>query len=212
MKLCTIHEINNKIVDEFFALLWHHLLPKPNCLATNYYVARGLTQKLGLVHENIHACAKGCILFRGDHKDDVNCPKYGSAKYKDDVNNVLPMKVFHHFPIIPRLEQLFKTPTMFELMLWHPQNSSSDGLVKHPCNSKAWKHIQQKFPDFVVDPRNVHLGFVVDGVNPFKLTWSKWSMWPVMLLHYNLPPWLMFKFFFILFTLLILDRKRICHI
>ncbi len=88
-------------------------------MTTNYYVARALTQKLGLVYENIHACAIGCILFQGDHKDDINCPKCGIAKYKDDVNNVLPMKVLHHFLIIPRLEQLLKTPTMFELMLWH---------------------------------------------------------------------------------------------
>jgi hypothetical protein len=30
MNLCTIHKVNNKFVDEFFALLQHHFLPKPN--------------------------------------------------------------------------------------------------------------------------------------------------------------------------------------
>jgi hypothetical protein len=92
---------------------------------------------------------------------------------------------------------------MFELMLWHSQNSSLDGLVKHRCNSKAWKHIQQKLPDFAIDPQNVHLGFAIDGVNPFKLTWSTWSTLPVVLLNYNLPLWLTFNFFLILLTLLI---------
>ncbi len=78
MNLCIIHRINNKFVDEIFALLCHHLFPKPNYLTNNHYVAKALTQKLGLNYENIHACAKRGILFQGDHKDGVNCPKCGS--------------------------------------------------------------------------------------------------------------------------------------
>jgi hypothetical protein len=80
---------------------------------------------------SIYACAKGFILFRGDHKDDVNCTKCGSVKYKDVINKVLLMKMFHHFPIILRLQWLFKTFAMFELMLWQSQNSRLDGLMKH---------------------------------------------------------------------------------
>jgi ribosomal protein S27AE len=83
MNLCAVHEINNKFGDELFALLCHLLLLKPNCLVANYYAPKALTQKLGLNYENIHACVKGCILFQGDHKDDVNCPKCGSVQYKD---------------------------------------------------------------------------------------------------------------------------------
>jgi hypothetical protein len=63
MNLCIIHGVNNKFSDEHFALVCHHLLPEPNYLATNYYVARALTHKLGLDYENIHACPKGRILF-----------------------------------------------------------------------------------------------------------------------------------------------------
>jgi hypothetical protein len=131
MNLCTVHEINNKSANELFALLRHHLFPKPNCLATNYYVTRALTQKLGLDYENIHACAKRCILFRGDHKDDVNCPKCASVRYKDVVSKALRMKLFRHFPIILRLQWLFKTFARFDLMLWHSHNSNSNGLMKH---------------------------------------------------------------------------------
>jgi hypothetical protein len=93
-----------------------------------------LTQKFRLNYENIHACPKGCLFFRGDHIDDVSCPKCGSPCYKDVVNKVLFMKVFQHFPIIPRLQRLFKTPIVLKLMFWHSQNSSLDGLVKHPCD------------------------------------------------------------------------------
>jgi hypothetical protein len=75
------------------------------------------------------------------------------------------MKVLRHFPIMPRLQQLFKTPTMFKLMSWHSQNNSLDGLMSHPCDSKAWKHIHQKFPNFATNPRNVHLVLATNGVN-----------------------------------------------
>jgi hypothetical protein len=92
---------------------------------------------------------------------------------------------------------------MSELMLWHSQNSSSNGLVKHPCDSKAWKNVHEKFPTFALDPRNVHLALAANGVNPFKPTCSKWSTWPIMLLNYNLLPWLTTNFFFILLALLI---------
>jgi hypothetical protein len=33
---------------------------------------------------------------------------------------------------------------MSKLMLWHLENISRDGLVKHLCDSDAWKHIHEK--------------------------------------------------------------------
>jgi hypothetical protein len=103
--------------------------------------------------------------------------------------------MLRHFPIIPRLQRMFRTHVVFELMLWHSQNSSLDGLVRHPCDSKAWKHVHEKFPTFALNPRNVHLALAIDGVNPFKLTRSMWSTWLIMLLNYNFPPWLTTIFF-----------------
>jgi hypothetical protein len=42
--------------------------------------------------------------------------------------------------------------------------------MKHPYDSKAWKHVHKKYPCFALDPRNVHMAFVANGVNPYKLT------------------------------------------
>lgn len=94
MNLCIVHGINNKFAYELFAFLQHHLLREPNCVASNYNVARVLTQKLKLKHEKIHACAIRCVLSQRDHNDDVSCPKCGSVQYKDVINKVLLMKVF----------------------------------------------------------------------------------------------------------------------
>ncbi len=104
---------------------------------------------------------------------------------------------------------MFWTLAISSLMLWHAQNNSPNGLVKHPCDSKAWKHINERFPTFALDVRNVHLGLIVNGVNPYKLNCSTWSTWPIMLLNYNIPPWLTTNKFFVILTLLIPRKQSI---
>ncbi len=98
---------------------------------------------------------------------------------------------------------------MLYLMLWHAQNNSLNGLVKHPCDSKAWKHINERFPTFVLDVRNVHLNPAANGVNPYKLNHSTWSIWLIMLLNYNIPKWLTTKKLFMILALLIPGKKSV---
>jgi hypothetical protein len=33
--------------------------------------------------------------------------------------------------------------------------------------NKAWQHIDNIWPEFIVEPINVILGLAIDGVNPF---------------------------------------------
>ncbi len=86
MNLCIIHGVNKKFANELFTLLHLHLLPGDNYLPNNYYVAKTLTKRLGLDYKNIHACSKGCFLFRGTCKDYVRCPKCEVPCYKDERN------------------------------------------------------------------------------------------------------------------------------
>ena len=44
---------------------------------------------------------------------------------------------------------------------------------------------------------------------PFKQNQSSWSTWPVLLLNYNLPPWLTTKKFFVMLALLIPGRESV---
>ena len=61
----------------------------------------------------------------------------------------------------------------------------------------------EKNPDFAVDSRNVRLGLATDGFNPFRTMSVAHSTWPVVLIPYNLPPWLCMKQqFFILYVLI----------
>ena len=40
-----------------------------------------------------------------------------------------------------------------------------------------------------IDPRNMRLGLTSNGFNPFGYMSIFCSMWPVVLLPYNFPPW-----------------------
>ncbi|XP_062074808.1 uncharacterized protein LOC133778801 [Humulus lupulus] len=51
-------------------------------------------------------------------------------------------------------------------------------------------------------------GLSTDGINPHNNLSSKYSCWPVMLVIYNLPPWLCMKKKFTLLTLLISGPKQ----
>ena len=66
---------------------------------------------------------------------------------------------------------MFRTPAIFELMLWHAKNKNIDGLVRHPCDSKAWRHVHEVVDcSFGNDDHNIHLRLAADGMNPFS--WS----------------------------------------
>jgi len=51
------------------------------------------------------------------------------------------------------------------------------------------------------------MGLSLDGVNPHSLQSSKHSVWPVMMVFYNLPPYLVTKRFFISLTMIIPGPK-----
>ncbi len=169
VNLCRVHGVMNKFANELFAFLHQHLLPKPNCLVGSYYAAKTLTRKLGLNYKVIHTCAKRCVLFKREHIDVICCPKCDEPCHRDESNKLLLVKMLCHFLIIPKLQRMYRTPTLFELMEWHSKNSSPNGLVKHPCDSKGWKHVHEKFPNFASNLRNFHLALATNGVNPFKL-------------------------------------------
>jgi hypothetical protein len=170
MTFCTIHGVSNIFADQLFTLFRKHLLPSENQLPKNYHALKALIRKLGLNYNTIHACQGGCLLFRGQYEDATSCPKCKKPRYIDEARKQRPWKVLRHFPLIPRLKRMFGTPAISELMLWHAKNKSTDGLIRHPCDSKAWKHVHQTVDcSFGLDDRNIHLGMAADGVNPFKL-------------------------------------------
>ncbi|KAL5573185.1 hypothetical protein UlMin_022782 [Ulmus minor] len=76
-------------------------------------------------------------------------------------------------------------------MWWHSTGKSKDNdVMRHPVDGKAWQEFDKRHPQFAGDVRNVRLGLAADGFNPFGNMSFLYSMWPVVLTTYNLPPWL----------------------
>ncbi|GJW89393.1 hypothetical protein Tco_0164733 [Tanacetum coccineum] len=94
-----------------------------------------------------------------------------------------------YFPIIPRLQRLFKIQSISEDLRWHATRRITDGVLRHPADSQAWRTIDEKFPKIAEDPRNLRLGISADGVD-VNTGNRHHSVWPVLTVIYNLPPWL----------------------
>ena len=88
-------------------------------------------------------------------------------------------------------------------MRWHKDRKIKDGQLRHSADSITWKTLDSKYPSFVADPRNVRLGLASDGFNPFGIMSPSNSIWSVVLVPYNLPPWMCMKDPFFMMSLLI---------
>ncbi|KAK7264762.1 hypothetical protein RJT34_32372 [Clitoria ternatea] len=73
-------------------------------------------------------------------------------------------------------------------MRWHALNRTQEGFLCHSSNGKAWKCLDELYPDFSGEPCNVRLGLCTDGFNPFGQYGRAYSCWPVILTPYNLLP------------------------
>jgi hypothetical protein len=85
---------------------------------------------------------------------------------------------------------LFQTKESLEEAQWHKKKRQpNEKEMSHPTDGKAWKKFDKEQPMFAKDARIIRLGLATDGFNPFSEKNSKYSMWPVFVIPYNLPPW-----------------------
>ena len=203
MNVCRTHKATNACISELLHLFSKVILPSPNSLPGSEGVATSMLMRLGLKYDTIDACRNGCVLFRAEYAEMENCPVCNAARFKRVGMSSVPHKVLRHFPLILRLRRMFSTPHLAALMTWHADNISRDGKMRGPFDSPQWEHIRGRHSDFEAASRNIHLGLCADGVNPHSQKRSTHSLCPVLLLNYNISPWLTIKKFFIMLGLLI---------
>ena len=74
-------------------------------------------------------------------------------------------------------------------MRWHKdKRCETEGILRHPADDEGWKHFDEH-PCFALDTQNVRLTLSSDGFNPFGNMSTSYSMWPIILIPYNLPLW-----------------------
>ncbi|KAL8133946.1 hypothetical protein AgCh_009131 [Apium graveolens] len=182
--------------------LLKEVVPDINVPST-FNLAKNIIKDLGLDYKKIDACLNDCILYSGDNKDRVCCKTCGVSRWKGveqgqeqelDVNSSrIPAKVMRFFPLIPRLQRLYMFKDFAKKMVWHAVERKKDGKLRHPADGEAWKTMDPKYPEFSSEPRNVILGIVTDGFNPFRKMSATYSTWPIVVVNYNLPPWMNMK-------------------
>ena len=62
-----------------------------------------------------------------------------------------------------------------------------------PIDGSSLNNIEEKWPIFKDQPRNVRLSLAADGFNPFGEIRSTYTMWHVFVINNNLPPWMSIK-------------------
>ena len=194
------------------------MFPKGNELPKSTYYAKKLMCPLGLDYEKIDACPNDCVLYRNENADLVQCPRCGTSRFRLPAGvepmvgvKAPPSKVLWYLPIIPRFRRLFSLKGDAKNLRWHVDHrkgKEEDGMLRHPSDSPQWKTINTLYPQFGNEDRNLRLGLFTDGMNPFGSLSTQHSTWPVMLVIYNLPPWLCMKRKYIMLSLLISGPKQ----
>lgn len=187
----------------------HASIPK------SVYQMKKTIRDLGLCYEKIDACPNDCMLYWKEKRKNLECDICHTSRYKvsendpEDQSNEprnrkkIAAKVLRYFPLKPRLQRLYMSSKTAAFMRWHEETRTKDGCLRHPADSPAWNTFDFKYPEFAKEPRNVRLGLASDGFNPFRTMSVSHSTWPVVLLPYNLPPWMCMKQPYFMLSLLI---------
>ncbi|XP_021750930.1 uncharacterized protein LOC110716606 isoform X1 [Chenopodium quinoa] len=197
VKLLHLKVLNNWSDSSFDSLLklqgeaWGTNLPD------SYYEAKKLISNLGLECVKIDACKNDCILYWKQNEHLDKCPTCSLPRYKNvpkgacNGTKKVPRKVLRHFPLKSRLQRLYMSRKTAKDMRWHKEERVDDEVMRHPADSAAWKSFDEEYTSFSRDAHNVRLGLACDGFQPFDN--SQHSIWPVLLIPYNLPPWICMK-------------------
>ncbi|XP_021811122.1 uncharacterized protein LOC110754366 [Prunus avium] len=200
----------NKSFDTMLEI-WSSACPKPHNIPPSYYATNKMLKDLGLGFEKIDACKYDCALFYKEHENKDKCPECDEPRYKPSTSvkrKKVPQKVLRYFPLKPRLQRLFMSKNTAAYMRWHANKRvDEEGVMRHPADSIAWKEFDLIYPEFAQEPRNIRLGLATDGFNPFGNMSLSYSMWPVIVVPYNLPPWMCMKAQYSMMTLLIPGPK-----
>jgi hypothetical protein len=212
---CKTHGVSNSFLNELLMLLSMSILPKGNCLPKTEYEASKIMRRLGLAYNMIHACPVGCCLFKGELEDAEKCPVCDHDRFKMCGRSRVPCLILRHFPLIPQLQRMFSSKRLSKLNVWHHFHKSQDGKMRHTADSPQWNFVSTELEpeagceQFGKDPRDMHLGLALDGMNPYSEKRSTCSLTPVIVFNYNLPPWMVTKKYFVILCLLIPTQFRL---
>ncbi|XP_074324381.1 uncharacterized protein LOC141661296 [Apium graveolens] len=185
------HNCSNNGFDDLLRLIGS-VLPDDHKLPENYYTVRKMIKGLNMEYEKIDACENDCMLFYKEHSKKTKCDICKEDRYKvqkDPKKQKIPRKILRYFPITMRLQRLFMAEKTAKCMRWYHDRIAVEGELSHPADGDEWKQFDRRFQRFSKEIRNVRLGLSTDGFDPFRDKHAReYTVWPVVVIVYNLPP------------------------
>jgi hypothetical protein len=135
-------------------------LPDDHVLPKSMYEAQKLLRALKMTYEKIHACPKGCVLFRKEYAEAKYYPKCKSSRFmevdSDDGQKRqldIPMTVLRHLSFIQRIQRLYMTEESAKQMTW--QKMENDTILTRWCTHSMVKHGNTLMPFTVRKPKRL---------------------------------------------------------
>ncbi|XP_019082497.1 PREDICTED: uncharacterized protein LOC109125373 [Camelina sativa] len=182
-----------------------------NLAPPSYNAVQKLVSGLGLPYQMIDVCKENCMLFWRETEHLSQCRFCGADRFMMTSGRTkIPYQRMWYLPLADRLKRLYQSERTAAAMRWHAEHEFT-GEISHPSDAEAWKHFHSLYPEFANEARNVYLGLCTDGFNPFGKSGRKYSLWPVIVTPYNLPPALCMKREFLFLTILVPGPNHPCR-
>jgi len=68
-----------------------------------------------------------------------------------------------------------------------------DNVTRIPMDAKAWILIKRKWFEFKIESIYLRLGLAINDVNPIRMQSTSRRTWPVIVVNYNIPLWLIVR-------------------
>ena len=81
---------------------------------------------------------------------------------------------------------MYRCKRLAELKTWHVEGKNKDSKIKSVVDSKAWKHVDARWPESAKEPRNLRMALALDGVNLFSNQSLSYSTWPIVFVKLQL--------------------------
>ena len=78
-------------------------------------------------------------------------------------------------------------------MDYNARNKIQDDIIRMLADGSAFRDMEEKWPHFKEEPRNLRISLAAYGVNPFARMKSIYTVWPIFVINNNIPPWLSIK-------------------
>ena len=100
-----------------------NLLPEGHLRPKSMHESQKLLRALEMPYEQIHACPKGCVLFRKEYVEAKYYPKCKSSRFLEVDSGdgqkrqlKIPVTILWHLSFIPRIQRLYMTKESMKQM------------------------------------------------------------------------------------------------